>query len=96
MHGDAFEADASGAPINTAEADCQVCKCDLFLSAVVSPLAPGQAVCPEHACQLGVPSSECTLLFRWGRGRRGELFRVAVGDKRWGLATAALPCQWVR
>ncbi len=31
------------------DCDCSQCASDLWLSAVVSPAAPGVAVCPEHA-----------------------------------------------
>jgi hypothetical protein len=47
-------------PIN----HCSVCCADLWLSAVVSSAAPGQAVCPEHAALLPAPADSCTLLFR--------------------------------
>ena len=45
-------------------AHCGVCSADLWLSAVVSSAAPGQAVCPEHALALCADPSTCTLLFR--------------------------------
>ena len=41
--------DAAGVHTNTADCDCAHCSGDLWLSAVVSPAAPGVAVCPEHA-----------------------------------------------
>ena len=41
--------DAAGVHLNTADCDCAQCNGDLWLSAVVSPAAPGVAVCPEHA-----------------------------------------------
>lgn len=47
-------------PIN----HCSVCCADLWLSAVTSSAAPGQAVCPEHAALLPAPADSCTLLFR--------------------------------
>jgi len=43
---------------------CGVCCTDLWLSAVVSSEAPGQAVCPEHAAALSAAPDSCTLLFR--------------------------------
>lgn len=43
---------------------CQVCRTDLWLSAVTSSAAPGQAVCPEHVEALAAPAATCTLLFR--------------------------------
>lgn len=51
--------DAQGVHANTADCDCARCSGDLWLSAVVSPAAPGVAVCPEHAdvsasCVLGL------------------------------------------
>jgi hypothetical protein len=48
-------------PIN----HCSVCCADLWLSAVTSSAAPGQAVCPEHAALLPAPAGSCTLLFRY-------------------------------
>ena len=41
--------DRQGVHTNTADCDCAHCSGDLWLSAVVSPAAPGVAVCPEHA-----------------------------------------------
>lgn len=49
---------------DTAGLHCQQCCTDLWLSAVVSTSAPGQAVCPEHAAALGAAASTCCLLFR--------------------------------
>jgi hypothetical protein len=43
---------------------CSKCSADLWLSAVISSAAPGQAVCPEHAAALPAPPDSCTLLFR--------------------------------
>ena len=59
------EYDSRGIHVSTADCDCEVCKCDLYLSAVVSERVPGRCVCPEHAEALGVPSSSCRLLYRW-------------------------------
>lgn len=41
--------DRQGVHLNTADCDCAHCAADLWLSAVVSPAAPGVAFCPEHA-----------------------------------------------
>ena len=49
---------------NTEDTDCCTCKGDLFLSAVVSPAAPGRAACPEHAAALDAPPDSRVLLFR--------------------------------
>lgn len=56
--------EATGVHINTTGCHCDTCKCDLYLSAVVSAMRPGVAVCPEHAQNLGVPASTCVLLYR--------------------------------
>jgi hypothetical protein len=72
MQGDACCQDAAGTHTNTADTDCAVCRADLWLSAVVSPDAPGRAVCPEHAAQLGPSPDACTLLYRWAAGRGGR------------------------
>ena len=50
--------------INTEDTDCCTCKGDLFLSAVVSPAAPGRAACPEHAAALDAPPGSLVLLYR--------------------------------
>ncbi|MEW5303579.1 MAG: hypothetical protein WDW36_006258 [Sanguina aurantia] len=65
MQGTKQTEDADGNFTNTDDKDCERCKCDLFLSSVVSPLLPGKAVCPEHAAALGVPVETCTLLLRY-------------------------------
>jgi hypothetical protein len=49
---------------STADCDCQVCKCDLFLSSVITPSKPDACVCPEHVAALGVPMDQCILLQR--------------------------------
>ncbi len=62
---DACEVDPrTGVHASTADCDCAACKCDLYLSAVVSPERPGVAACPEHASALGVPPAKCVLLYR--------------------------------
>ncbi len=50
---------------DTTDVDCEVCKTDLWLSAVVSPLAPGRAVCPEHAAHL---PGQRLMLYRFTPG----------------------------
>ena len=49
----------TGVHINTADADCLACNCDLWLCAVVSGAAPGVAACTEHAAAL-VEERGCT------------------------------------
>lgn len=56
--------DASGVYTCTCDVDCAVCKCDLYLAAVVSADRPGVATCPEHAAALGVPPDRCVMLVR--------------------------------
>ena len=51
--------DEHGLHQNGTEVDCAVCKTDLWLSAVVSRAAPGEAACPEHAADLpGSPAGK--------------------------------------
>ena len=50
---------------DTEDVDCAICKCDMWLYAVVSPACPGKAACTEHANQLGCPRSEQILLYRY-------------------------------
>ena len=51
--------------LNGTEVDCAVCKTDLWLSAVVSCGAPGEAACPEHAADLpGAPADKASLTVR--------------------------------
>lgn len=64
MHGTSQQQDTSSCFTDTACTTCQHCKTDLWLSAIVSPSAPGRAVCPEHAAALGAVPSSCRLLFR--------------------------------
>lgn len=78
---------ATGAYSNTENVDCAHCKCDLFLSAVVSPAAPDVAACPEHAEVLvrehGAAADSLTLLYRYtpevGPGGVGVGLWVEVG-----------------
>jgi hypothetical protein len=60
---------ATGVYANTADVDCARCKCDLWLSAVVSPAAPDVAVCPEHADVLvrehNCPADSLVLVYRY-------------------------------
>ena len=61
----AGDKDDQGLLINTEDMDCQDCKCDLWLSAVVSRETPGQHFCPEHAPQLTSPKESWILLQRY-------------------------------
>ncbi|GFH20762.1 uncharacterized protein HaLaN_17936 [Haematococcus lacustris] len=61
---DHAEQDAQGLHTSTADCACLVCRCDLFISAVVSPAAPGLCACPEHAAALGASPKDCVLLIR--------------------------------
>ena len=56
--------DDKGMYTDTEDVDCAVCKCDMWLCAVVSPSCPEKAVCTEHATQLGCPRKEQILLYR--------------------------------
>ncbi len=62
--------DALGMHASTFDCDCVRCKCDLYMSAVVSPDKPGVCACLEHWRDVGVPAAHCVLLFRWG-ARKG-------------------------
>lgn len=53
-----------GMHTDTEETDCEECKCDLYLFAVVSPMRPGRATCPEHAAVLSLPHHQMILLYR--------------------------------
>ncbi|DBA76499.1 TPA: hypothetical protein ACH3X2_008560 [Trebouxia sp. C0005] len=56
--------DENGMYTDTEDIDCLICKCDMWLYAVVAPSCPGKAACTEHARQLGCPRSEQVLLYR--------------------------------
>lgn len=56
--------DEHGMYTDTEDIDCLICKCDMWLYAVVAPSCPGKAACTEHARQLGCPRSEQVLLYR--------------------------------
>lgn len=56
--------DENGMYTDTEDIDCLICKCDMWLYAVVSPACPGKAACTEHARQLGCPRKEQVLLYR--------------------------------
>lgn len=58
------EKDAEGVYINTEDIDCDVCKGDLHLWAVVSPACPDKATCPEHVSALECPTEAMRLLYR--------------------------------
>ncbi|WIA33162.1 hypothetical protein OEZ86_006310 [Tetradesmus obliquus] len=64
MHGSPQLQDAAGCHTDTAGCVCELCQCDLWLSAVVSSEAPGRTVCPEHAAALAATPASCSLLFR--------------------------------
>lgn len=49
---------------DTEDVDCDVCKCDLFLSAVVAP-GSRRATCPEHAAAHNDALSEAVFLQRY-------------------------------
>lgn len=78
MEGTKQTEDADGNYTNTDDKDCEWCKCDLFLSSVVSPLLPGKAVCPEHVAALGVPVETCTLLLRYACKQAGSVSQVVT------------------
>jgi hypothetical protein len=56
--------DEKGVYTNTEDVDCEVCKGDLHLWAVVSPSCPGRATCPEHVKVLDRPIEDMKLLHR--------------------------------
>lgn len=62
--GCAGDKDAAGVFTNTEDVDCEVCKGDLHLFAVVSPSCPGKATCPEHVSALECPTEAMCLLYR--------------------------------
>ncbi|PSC70309.1 lysine-specific demethylase JMJ16 [Micractinium conductrix] len=74
--------DASGVHVNTTDCDCAQCSGDLWLSAVVSPAAPGVVVCPEHAEVLvrrhGCPRSSLVLLYRHSPAELDSMVQLAV------------------
>lgn len=62
MSGTPGAKDSRGCHTDTTDVDCELCKTDLWLSAVVSVSAPGRAVCPEHASVLpGLPNNRVLL-----------------------------------
>ncbi|KXZ56658.1 hypothetical protein GPECTOR_1g593 [Gonium pectorale] len=70
--------DKDGVHTCTADVDCIECKCDLYLSAVVSPQRPGSAACPEHAAALGVPGGACVMLVRHSLEELREMLDTAL------------------
>ncbi|KAK2078486.1 hypothetical protein QBZ16_003326 [Prototheca wickerhamii] len=52
------QASRTGPPLDTADADCIVCACDLWLSAAWSPALPDVLACPEHAPELARRAAE--------------------------------------
>ena len=98
MAGTAGAVAADGTPADGDDADCAVCKCDLWLSAVVAvpegegaeanPSPPSTTlVCPEHAAHLGVPPSHQRLLYRY---TLAELEALVAFAEKWvdGVAAA--------
>ena len=61
----AGEVDEGGVHTNTEDIDCLECKCDLWMSAIISRQCPGQAACPEHASKLPCRPEDWTLLHRF-------------------------------
>ena len=57
--------DSRGVHTSTFDCDCVRCKCDLFLSAVVSPAKPGVCACLEHWQDVGEPADGCVILYRY-------------------------------
>lgn len=65
--------------LDTEDVDCDVCKCDLYLSAVVVPNSDA-AVCPEHAPSLGAEGlMHAVLLERYGLEELDAMVAEAVG-----------------
>ncbi len=60
----AGDKDEAGVYTNTEDIDCELCKGDLHLWAVVSPASPGKATCPEHVSALESPDETLRLLYR--------------------------------
>lgn len=61
----AGDLDAIGVHTNTEDTDCKECKCDLWMSAIVSKACPGDTCCPEHAAHLRCDPGDWILLYRW-------------------------------
>ncbi|KAK9864104.1 hypothetical protein WJX84_004798 [Apatococcus fuscideae] len=66
-----------GMHTDTEETDCEECKCDLYLFAVVSPMRPGRATCPEHAAVLNLPHHQMILLYRYTLEQLGRMVQTA-------------------
>eukprot|EP00210_Caulerpa_lentillifera_P000249 g242.t1 len=75
MEGCPKSRDENGLVKNTEEMDCELCKCDLFLSAVVSPQKPDIFVCPEHASSLPPPR---VLIYRYEISKMHEMVKGAL------------------
>ncbi|KAK9803314.1 hypothetical protein WJX73_000542 [Symbiochloris irregularis] len=84
--------DEQGMYTNTEDTDCEQCKCDLYLSAIISPACPGKAACPEHASCLPCPPSTWVLLYRY---ELAELEEAVAEAKRCipGTAEAIVAAQ---
>ena len=78
------EVDVGGVHTNTEDIDCLECKCDLWMSAVISKQCPGQAACPEHASRLPCRPEDWILLHRCACSP-AVLGIVGFGDKVLGF-----------
>jgi hypothetical protein len=56
--------DEAGLYTNTEDTDCEVCKGDLHLWAVISEARPGRVTCAEHCAALDAPPETLILLYR--------------------------------
>ncbi|KAK9803401.1 hypothetical protein WJX72_006240 [[Myrmecia] bisecta] len=65
MHGATGAIGEDGLHTDCEDTDCEVCKCDLYLSAIISPACPGRTVCAEHAAALGVRTEQMIMLYRY-------------------------------
>lgn len=70
--------DSHGVYTNTADIDCLHCRCDLYLSSVVSSACPGKAACLDHFRWLGAPLDTCTLLYRYAPHELESMIDEAV------------------
>ena len=54
----------AGLHTNTEDMDCLDCKCDLWMTAVISKSHPDRLFCPEHASSLRTPPEDWIVLYR--------------------------------
>lgn len=90
---------ADGCHTDTTDVDCEVCKTDLWLSAVCSAAAPGRAVCPEHAAHLPGPRPLRLLLCRHTPGAASSPLAFFVSHARTHAriqASKQLPAMLIR